>query len=74
MEDSIRNELMRAVGMTFGAIAADVEGDDIEWAELVCDADRIFMFGGELSIEAVAEWKAMSWEEKTRFAESCNYW
>lgn len=75
MEDKIRAELQRAVGETYSAIASDVDGPpgEIDWAEMVMDANRIEMFG-DLSDEALAELKKMSWKEMTDFANSCNYW
>lgn len=79
MKTAIKNELKRAVGITYQAVAMDFAGeledmmDDTDWAEVVMDADRIFMFGS-LSPEATKTLKAMSWDERIRFANGCRYW
>lgn len=76
MDEKIKQELIYAVGETYSAIAPDVElmpDEEPEWAELVMDANRIEMLG-DLSSEALATLKQMSWQERLAFADSCNYW
>lgn len=73
MKDEVRKDLCRAVGATYAAVAPDVDWDDVCWAELVMDANRLEMFGSP-SDEALEELKRMSWKEMCDFADSCGYW
>jgi len=81
-EEAIVEELSHAIAETYSAVAPDVEldlddgyGGEPDWAELVCDANRVETICGDyLSPEALEYWRELDWDAKKKFANNCHIW